>query len=791
MTKPGFAAAMLKIAVDAEVAVPDHVRLAAAVQLKNVISRHWEVPRDEQKSAATYFVLSGEEKEFLRGNVFLHMIKNGARPIHSQLESCLLYIGEHEFPQGWPNILGQIKSTLLSASDPKAVHAALTATYCLNKLYKYQLGDERRNLDLIINDLYASLFQILAKLVLVPGEQSACFVKLIAKSFASSINIEISPLLTEETVFSGWLDAFRTAFSWTVDPALEVPTEDDEIIKARKSSEFLKMKKAISHIFYRVFTKYGNPKFAQKEYKKFSQLVESKYNAGLLTINLEVLQESKTKFVHPHVLSLALKFVSNAVKHPKLGSLVRGSLTDLMQNCAFPRLMMSPANARVWEEDQQEFLKVLFEEEELNDYDPRFAALTLIDSACSEEQYFDSKKEPFHPILAEFLGFLGGVLDKSLKESQPRVFDAALYAIGKLEEEIEKYEVLVGHIEPMIKQFVLSNIENPIGVVRMRCCWIYSQFATVKFKDAAGLLLAFQRIVKALKDKDLSVRVMAALAISKLVSKEDIAEQIRPYVTEIISTYLGLMAEIELEELVESLESVIKTFGDSIRPYAVDLIKELLAAFNRMYQNGKSKGGLAAESNLAAAACIDTISRILQIIGKNQTMLQQVEPLLIPVILQSLNPDELCLMDSTTDILAQLTYYSQKPSAALWQFYPVLIDITVGMPEEVEKKESIRKEGNWAFESVKDLIVGLQNFVTKDPDTFLSGSCPKGKYVDLMFMTISRILQINKENEQSDENDCVIAIKLVITMLEGLKARFSRHNNTTYRASWILTSSRS
>ncbi len=763
---------MLRVATDPEVSVPDHVRLAAAVQLKNQIKQHWTIPGAEGEK--TGFTISGEDKEFLRNSVFLAMVRSSVRAVHSQLEACLMYIGEHDFPHEWSGILGQIKSTLAAASDPKAVHAALTATYCLSKLYKYQTeGDERKNLDLIVSSLYSSLFQIASKLALSPGEQSACFLKLIAKTFACSLNMDIPMQLTAETIFGGWMDTLRTAFSWTVDPALESPTEDEEEIKRRKGSEFLKMKKAVAHVFYRVFSKYSNPKFAPKEYKKFCQLVEMRYSSELLTLEVGVLQEAKGKFVHPHILSSALKFVANAVKHPKLSPLVRPALPDIMQNCAFPRLMISHANAQTWDEDQHEFLKILFEEDELNDYDPRFASLMLVDSACSEELYYDPGKESFHPVLAEFLGYLGGALDRSSKEGQPRVFDAALYAVGKLEEEIEKYDVLVEHVEPMIKQFVLPNIENPIGIVRMRCCWIYSQFAAVNFKDSTSLLLAFQRIVKALKDKDLTVRVMAALAISRLVCKESIAEQIRPYITEIISTYLVLMSEIELEDLVSALESVIKTFGDSIRPYSVDLIKELLAAYNRMYQKGKSKDGkewLVPESNMAAAACIDTIARILEIVGKNQPVLAQLEPLLIPIILRSFTPDELCIMESTVDILAELTYFEQKPSANLWEFFPLLIDITVGMPKEVAEREVVRKEGSWAFENLKDLVISIQNFITKDPDTFLMGSCSQGKYVDMLFMLISRILEINKNGGK--ENECIVAVKLIITLLEGLKVRF-------------------
>ena len=674
----GFVTAMLRIATDSETQVAEFVRLAAAVQVKNIIKQHWKI-HESMKGKTTEFLIPNSDKDYLRANIFLLMIKCGIKSVYSQLQECLELIADHEFPEGWPFILGQIKDTLQTVGDPKSLHASLIATYCLTKVYKYEFGSKRKNLELIIGELYTSLYQIAGKLTLNPNEQTACLLKLIAKCFATSINMDISPLLTNPTVIMGWIEVLKTAFSWTVNPTFETLTEDEEEIKIRKKSEVLKMKKAISHIFYRIFQKYGNPKFAQKELKEFSKFVQDNLAQGLLTINIQILQDSKQKFVHPHTLSLAFRYIAETVKHPKFNSMIKQSLTDLLQNCAFPLLQISPSNAQLWDLDPREFSRLLFEEDENCDYDPRYAALTLIDTACSEELYLDSKEGSYHPILAEFLGFLGTTLDKSIKENKPRAFDAAQYAIGKLEEEIEKYDILIEHVEPMIKQHVLPNLDNPIGIVRMRCCWIYSQFAAVAFKDQANLLLAFQKKVKRLKDKDLPVRVMAALAVSRLVNKEDIAEQIKPYVTEIISTYLMLMSQIELEDLVSALDSVIKTFDDSIKPYSVDLIKELLSAYERMHQTSASqeKKDFTPESGMAAAACIDTIARIVQIIGENQIMLQQVEPMLIPIILRSFTPDELLIMDSTVDILAELTYFSKKFSPILWEFYPLLVEMIV------------------------------------------------------------------------------------------------------------------
>ena len=42
------------------------------------------------------------------------------------------------------------------------------------------------------------------------------------------------------------------------------------------------------------------------------------------------------------------------------------------------------------------------------------------------------------------------------------------------------------------------------------------------------------------------------------------------------------MSKVEIEELVEALNFVIKSFKDAIKPYAIELIKELINAYKRM-----------------------------------------------------------------------------------------------------------------------------------------------------------------------------------------------------------------
>ena len=183
------------------------------------------------------------------------MIKTGLKQVHIQLEFCLIHIATKEFPEGWPIIVEQVKSILSTAKEAKEVYAALAATYRLSKLYMYEIGKKHEILDILIKEHYSYLLQLGIKLAATPNEESACLLKIIAKTFSAAIHIEISPLLAKEDVFMNWLEMFRTAFAWPLDSALETPTDDEELIRTRSKVEVMKMKKAISNIFFRIFQK--------------------------------------------------------------------------------------------------------------------------------------------------------------------------------------------------------------------------------------------------------------------------------------------------------------------------------------------------------------------------------------------------------------------------------------------------------------------------------------------------------------------------------------------------------
>jgi len=64
------------------------------------------------------------------------------------------------------------------------------------------------------------------------------------------------------------------------------------------------------------------------------------------------------------------------------------------------------------------------------------------------------------------------------------------------------------------------------------------------------------------------------------------------------------------------------------------------------------------ESSLAAIGCVQAIRRVLDSVSKDPKVLQQIEPIIFPLLMHGLTPDGLDSTEEVLDCLAILLYYS-------------------------------------------------------------------------------------------------------------------------------------
>jgi hypothetical protein len=78
-----------------------------------------------------------------------------------------------------------------------------------------------------------------------------------------------------------------------------------------------------------------------------------------------------------------------------------------------------------------------------------------------------------------------------------------------------------------------------------------------------------------MNDPELPVKVEAANTLPKLLKWNVTINLIKPEIEGLLRIYLGIINEIDSEDLVDSLESIIEYFSGDITPYAQELTRHL------------------------------------------------------------------------------------------------------------------------------------------------------------------------------------------------------------------------
>jgi hypothetical protein len=131
----------------------------------------------------------------------------------------------------------------------------------------------------------------------------------------------------------------------------------DEIEKRDKSICW-KTKGMASQVTYRLFSKYGNPKHADKRYAKVSELFKEKYSIMLLESHLQQVLRRQTNFIGSKALNFSIKYVSQSTKMKltmdKLKPFVEKLLYEVIVS---PIMLITHRDITLYKDDPIEYVR--------------------------------------------------------------------------------------------------------------------------------------------------------------------------------------------------------------------------------------------------------------------------------------------------------------------------------------------------------------------------------------------------------------------------------------------------
>jgi len=149
----------------------------------------------------------------------------------------------------------------LGTADEKAVMTGLLGLKGLCTKYEYEMEDEREPLFQIIAATFGILGGLINQVLHMENEKAYEVLYIISKIFYVSNQLYICPFMTEGNNIDPWIAFFKTILDRPVPAELDSFVEDMDEIENRDKNIVWKTKGIAAKVTYRLFSKYGNPKF--------------------------------------------------------------------------------------------------------------------------------------------------------------------------------------------------------------------------------------------------------------------------------------------------------------------------------------------------------------------------------------------------------------------------------------------------------------------------------------------------------------------------------------------------
>ena len=429
-------------------------------------------------------------------------------------------------------------------------------------------------------------------------------------------------------------------------------------------------------------------------------------------------------------------------------------------------------DAALWEEDPHEYIRKGYDIIE-DMYSPRTGAQNLVAELirCREKDY-----------LAPFLAFLVQIFSRcsagTPREGRPyRQLDGALLAIGSLCERLTRVEAYRAQLEHMLMVYVLPEFTNPLGHLRAKACWVAGMYANIAFADRANFTRLMRAVVERLRDGDLPVRVDAIVALRAFVEASDDLADIRPILPALLEESLRVMSQVDNEDLVYTIETLVEKFGEEIAPYAENLTRNLVAAFWKCVDEGEGGegggGGGEGEDDggggddgegelrgaLASLGCLRAISTILDSVSGVPELYPRLEVLLLPVMQRMISTDGQDVFEEVLEIAAYLTYYSPSISDAMWGLWPLMMAALA----------------DWAIDYFDHILVPLDNYISRGTERFLAPGQP---YLADVMALVNKVLG----DADVEDGNCKCAAQLMEAVVLNCRGRVNEWAEPYMRA---------
>uniref|UniRef100_A0A8C5HK95 Importin N-terminal domain-containing protein n=1 Tax=Gouania willdenowi TaxID=441366 RepID=A0A8C5HK95_GOUWI len=605
-----FAPTLLQIIVSEQVEFP--VRQAAAIYLKNMVSQYWQDREPAVGEIIFPFNIHENDRQQIRDHIIEGLIRC-PESIRAQLTMCLRAIIKHDFPGRWTAVVDKI-SMYLQSQNSGGWYGSLLALYQLVKTYEYRKADEREPLLAAMKIFLPRIQQLISQLLIDATIFSVLIQKQILKIFHALVQYSLPLQLINNTVMTQWMEILRAIMDRDV-PAETLEVDEDD----RPELAWWKCKKWAMRIINRLFERYGSPGNVSKEYSEFAEYFLKTYAVGIQQVLLKVVNHHQQKhYVTPRVLQQCLTYLNQCLSHSLTWKQMKPNMQAICHDVVFPLMCYKDEDERLWLEDPYEYILL-----------PLPLLLHFMQKPTQTICFFKT----WHIqeiVLPQMMEFCHRILMDPMAD--PRRQDGALHCIGALAELLLKKRGYREQMELMLQNDVFPLLNSPMSYLRARSCWVLHCFSPLHFHDERALRNAVELVKKDLiDDKEMPVKVEAAMALQTLVSNQEQAKQhIRPYIRPVMQELLHVVKETETDDMTNVIQKMICEYNQEVASIAVDMTQNLAEIFTRVLQSDEYEEN--EDKTVMALGILSTIDTILTVMEDHKECI----PLFVEAVLERL-----------------------------------------------------------------------------------------------------------------------------------------------------------
>jgi len=703
------------------------IRLSTVIYIKNRVNRAWYAPEQQTTDPP----IAEDEKSRVRDRI-LPLLSASEPLVRHQLIPVLQRILQADFPNRWPRFM-DFTIELLNTNSPGSVFAGLQCLLAICRAFRYKAveSQDRQHFDKIVELSFPRMLSICNELVNQESDEAGEMLHLALKAYKHASWLELAPHLRNEQNNIAWCTVLLQTVAKTL-PASAMSGDDFD----REKNHWWKAKKWAYFNLNRLFIRYGNTASPGKgdESLAFAKYFEASIAPEILKHYLQEIEKwaAKTSWLSRPCLSYIIAFLHESVKPKEMWNHLKPHLTNLVTHFVFPVLCLTEDDLEKFEDEPEEYLH-----RKLNYFEdasaPDVAGVNFLVNLTKHRRL-----ETF-----EMLKFVNNVVNEYEQAPDDKknhiAKEGALRMIGTLAPVIlGKKSPIADQVEYFLVRYVFPEFTSSQGYLRARACDTIEKFERLNFQDQNNLMTIYRHILDCMGDRDLPVRVTAALALQPLIRHDVIRTSMQTNIPTIMQQLLKLANEADVDALANVMEDFVEVFAAELTPFAVALSEQLRDTYLRIVRElleKESKGGEEGEylndyddKSITALGVLQTIGTLILTLESTPDVLLHIEAVLMPVIEVTLNNKLYDLYNEVFEIIDSCTFAAKRISPNMWQAFelihstfkagaeyyledmlPALDNIVqYGAPELAHKPQYVQAFYEMIADMFKDEVQGLE-----------------------------------------------------------------------------------